>query len=153
MKDLFDKLGESIKTTCKEAVDQTQKTMDQTKARTEIIALKKELKKLYQKLGEMYYTQYMSGSIEGSNAPVCSRITALRKEINRLEKKVGEVVDVQKDSFEAYRREVKTTWDEAKQYEEVKRDENGIKILKFCEHCNVGNSQNATYCINCGHKF
>mgnify|MGYP001017216308 CR=1 FL=1 len=47
MKDLFGKLGTSIKNTCKEAVDQTQKTADQAKYRSEILTLKNDVSAMY----------------------------------------------------------------------------------------------------------
>ncbi|MGL6173135.1 MAG: hypothetical protein ACRC1P_00790, partial [Cellulosilyticaceae bacterium] len=112
MKDLIDKLGESLKNTCKEAVDQTQKTVDQAKYRTEILTLKGEIKKLYQKLGEEYYNNYINNSNESCSIPTCNRITALYKEIYQLEKQVNQVVNTQKDSFDAYKRDVKNSWNE-----------------------------------------
>lgn len=154
MKDLIGKLGESIKNTCKEAVDQTQKTVDQTKYRTEIMSLKTELKKHYQKLGEQYYEQYMGYSKEPCSIPTCNRITALHREIERLEKQIDQVVNIQKDSFDAYKREVKTAWHEEMQKTGFSvKDENGVELLKFCPKCDVGNDPRAVYCINCGNKF
>lgn len=154
MKDLFDKLGESIKTTYKEAVDQTQKTVGQTKYKVEALNLKNELKKLYQRLGEDYYKSYTKEDTEPCNLVLCNRITVLLKDIEKLESKIEGVAHTQKDSFEAYKREVKTMWDDhIADDQTIQKDENGIKILKFCQHCNIGNSQSAVYCMNCGHKF
>lgn len=154
MKEIMDKLTQSIKSSCKEVADQTQKTVDQTKYRKEMIELKSEIKKLYQKLGEQYYTYYMEEETEKKASPICNRITVLLKEIDRLETKIEEVIKNQKDSFDAYKRDVKQTWDEEETvFTEVKRDENGIKILKFCKSCNIGNNVDAQYCINCGKKF
>lgn len=153
MKDLFGKLGTSIKNTCKEAVDQTQKAASQAKYRSEILTLKNDLKKLYQKLGEEQYRNYLEGNTENHNAPLCNRITNLKKEIERLEKEVEEVMNVQKDNFDAFKRDVRSTWREEDENVHVKRDENGIKILKFCENCNIGNAEEASYCIHCGNKL
>lgn len=154
MKDLIDKLSESILSTCKEAVDQTYKTVDQTKYRTDILTLKSELKKLYQKLGEEYYNNYMKDSQEPCSVPTCNRITAIHKEINRLEEVLNSVMSTQKDSFEAYKRDVRSTWNEDLQRNGfVQKDENGVEILKFCPKCSIGNPQSAGYCVNCGNKF
>ena len=43
LKDIIDKLSSSLKNTCKEALDQTQKTVDQAKYRSDILTLKNEL--------------------------------------------------------------------------------------------------------------
>lgn len=153
MKDLFGKLGDSIKNTCKEAIDQTHKTVDQTRYRTEIVNLKNELKKLYQRLGEEHYTAYMKGEVEGVHPPIYNRITTMLKEIEMLEQKIGDVVNEQKDSFDTFKRDVKSTWNEESQSYETKRDENGIKILKFCQHCDIGNPVDGIYCVNCGKKL
>ena len=153
MKDLFGKLGTSIKNTCKEAVDQTQKTADQAKYRSEILTLKNDLKKLYQKLGEEHYKSYQEGQVEGNQHVLYNRITNLRKEIARLEKEVEEVVNIQKDSFDAYKRDVRSTWNEDAQGVQMTRDDHGIKIMKFCPNCNRGNATEAFYCIHCGNKF
>lgn len=153
MKDLFGKLGTSIKNTCKEAVDQTQKAADQAKYRSEILTLKNDLKKLYQRLGEEQYKHYIEGDEPAYQSALCNRITNLKKEINRLEKEVDDVVHVQKDSFDAYKRDVRSTWNEEEQEVRVERDENGIKMLKFCPKCNIGNAKEAVYCIHCGNKL
>lgn len=153
MKDLFGKLGTSIKNTCKEAVDQTQKAADQAKYRSEILTLKNDLKKLYQRLGEEQYKHYREGDEPMHQSALCNRITNLRKEIARLEKEVEDVVHVQKDSFDAYKRDVRSTWDERDPDVRVERDENGIKMLKFCPNCNIGNAKEAIYCIHCGNKL
>lgn len=154
MRDLISKLGESIKNTCKEAVDQTQKTVDQTKYRTEIASLKNEVKKLYQRLGEEYYNNYINDKDELCSIPVCNRITSLLREIERLEKRIDDVVNTQKDSFDSYKREVRTMWnDEMEKAGFVQKDENGVEIFKFCPKCDIGNAHNAGYCMNCGNKF
>ena len=153
MKDLFGKLGTSIKNTCKEAVAQTQKTADQAKYRSEILTLKNDLKKLYQRLGEEQYKHYIEGQELVHQSALCNRITNLRKEIARLEKEVEEVVNIQKDSFDAYKRDVRSTWNEEGQGVRMKRDDNGIKMMKFCPNCNIGNATEALYCIHCGNKL
>ncbi|MGL4345140.1 MAG: hypothetical protein ACRCTE_08085, partial [Cellulosilyticaceae bacterium] len=153
MKDLFDKLGDSLKNTYKEAVDQTQKTIDQTKYRKDIITLKNDLKKLYMQLGKECYSYQMRGDAQNVNQPLCSRITVVRKEIELLEKRIGEVTDEQKDSFEAYKRDVRSTWDDKPQTEGQYHNQEGMKILKFCNKCNIGNSPDATHCMNCGQPF
>lgn len=154
MKNIIEKLGESLKNTCKEAVDQTQRTVDQTKYRTEILSLKGEIKKLYQRLGEEYYNNYMNDREEPCSIPTCNRITSIQKEIDRLEKIIGVVVNTQKDSFDSYKRDVRTTWnEELTKAGFAQKDENGVEILKFCSKCDIGNPHNATYCVNCGNKF
>ena len=154
MKDIIDKLSSSIKNTCKEALDQTQKTVDQAKYRSDILTLRNELKKLYQELGEVYYKNYMEGKAEEAPEALCSRISSLTQELEKLEKDIAQTVNVQKDSFDAYKREVRQTWNENQPtYANVKRDENGIKILKFCPHCNIGNPPEAEFCIHCGEKL
>lgn len=154
MKDLFEKLSSSLKNTCKEAVDQTQKSLDQAKYRSEILNLKNELRKLYQKLGEIYYKNYMKGEEAAAPEALCNRITHLIDEIRTLEKEVEQTVNVQKDSFDAYKREVRQTWNQNEEaYTHVKKTQEGIKILKFCPNCNIGNSPEASYCIHCGEKL
>ena len=153
MKEMIDKLTQSIKDSCNEVVGQTQSIVDQTKYRTEVVSLKNEVKKLYQKLGKQYYTEYMEKESEKEESPVCNRITVLLKEIQRLEDKIEETTKTQKDSFTAYKRAFKNTWEEETVFTETKTDENGIKILKFCKQCNIGNNVDAQFCVNCGKKF
>ncbi|MGL6173418.1 MAG: hypothetical protein ACRC1P_02265, partial [Cellulosilyticaceae bacterium] len=86
--------------------------------------------------------------------PTCNRITALYKEIYQLEKQVNQVVNTQKDSFDAYKRDVKNSWnEEINKSFSAKKDENGVEILKFCSKCDIGNDPETVYCINCGNKF
>ncbi|MHC1748487.1 MAG: hypothetical protein AB9856_08915 [Cellulosilyticaceae bacterium] len=154
MKELLGKIGESILNTCKEVTDQAEKAVDQTKYRKDILTLKNDLKKLYQRLGEEYYNAYTMGQDDMPFGPICNKITAITKEIDKLEKQVKEVVNEQKDSFSSFTREVKTVWKEEDgvNYAYTKDDEE-IKLMKFCENCNVGNNVNATFCVNCGTKF
>jgi hypothetical protein len=154
MKDIFDKLGESILSTVKEAAEQTQKSVDQTVYRTELISKKNELKKLYQELGMAKYEDYLGGNEDPANKPIYLKIDSLQKEINEIEKQVEDIVNSQKDSFDSYKREVKTTWND-KMAGEVKPEPgpDGFEVMKICKECNTGNHVEASYCINCGSKF
>lgn len=153
MKDLLDKLSDSVKNTYKEAVGQTQKTIDQTKYRKDLMTLKSELKKLYTQLGKECYREHIQGNTMYVNTPLCNRITALRQEIILLEKQLGTVVDEQKDSFESYKRDVRKTWDDHQSTHTSQRSQDGFEVMKFCSKCNVGNNPKATHCTNCGNPF
>ncbi|MGL4736039.1 MAG: hypothetical protein ACRCW2_01175 [Cellulosilyticaceae bacterium] len=153
MKDLFDKLSDSVKNTYKEAVGQTQNTVDQTKYRKDMIALKSDLKKLYMQLGKECYREQIQGNTFYVNTPLCNRITALREEIATLDKQLAEVVEKQKDSFEAYKRDVRKTWDERQDTQGGYQRADGFEVMKFCSKCNVGNNPKATHCTNCGSPF
>ena len=74
---------------------------------------------------------------------------------SELEEKIDHVVTEQKDSYDSFKRDVRTTWNEemGDQPFEPTRDENGIQILKFCDKCDIGNPIDATYCVNCGEKL
>lgn len=154
MKDFIEKISDSLYSTCKEAADQTQKTLDQTKYRTEIVSLKGEIKKLYQRLGEECYRNYINDVQKPCSIPVCNRITAIKREIEILEKRIDIVTNSQKDSFDSYKRDVRTTWnDEMTNETPVQKNEEGIQLLRFCSKCNTGNPHKGTYCINCGNKL
>lgn len=154
MADIFTKLGESIKTTVKEATEQTQKSIDQTIYRKELLEKKSELKGLYQQLGEAQYESYIENKQNISLTPFYTQITALLKEINKLQDQVKEIVNSQKDSFDTYKREVKTTWNENMAQEaRPEKGEDGLEVMKICSECNTGNNVEASYCINCGKNF
>lgn len=154
MADIFSKLGDSIKTTIKEAVGQTQKSVDQASLRTELISKKNELKKLYQALGESHYKAYTTGESDESQGAIYEKITEIIKDIEEAEKKIEDIVSTQKTSFTTFKEDVKTTWNEpvAKEADEEKQAEN-VKVMKVCPVCNTGNNIHAAYCIHCGNKF
>lgn len=154
MKDIFDKLGESIKSTVKEAAEQTQKSVDQTVYRTELMNKKNELKRLYQELGMAKYEDYAEGNDDSAHRLIYSKIDSLRKEVDEIEKQVQDIISSQKDSFHTYKREVKTTWND-NMAKEVKPEPgpDGVEVMKICKECNTGNHVEASYCINCGNKF
>ena len=158
MSDVLSKLGESLKTTIKEATEQTQKSVDQVSCRTDLLNKRNELKKLFERLGEAEYKLFVSEAEEADTVDrdtICEKITAIKTEIADLEKKLEEIVNAQKSSFDNYKRKVKTAWDELTK-EEKKDDlqeEDGIEILKICPVCNTGNHEHAAYCIKCGNKF
>ncbi len=154
MGDIFTKLGESIKTTFKEATEQTQKSVDQTVYRTELISKKGELKKLYQQLGIAVYEDYKEEKQGAEYEALYKKISSFLKEIELIEDKVEEIVNSQKDSFDTYKREVKTTWNENMAAEaRPQPGPDGVEVMKICNQCNTGNHVEASYCISCGHKF
>lgn len=154
MADIFSKLGDSIKTTIKEAVDQTQKSVDQASIRTDLVAKKNELKKLYQTLGESHYKAYTTGESDETQGAIYEKITELVKDIEEAEKKLEDIVSTQKTSFNSFKEGVKSTWNEpqVKPAEEAKQADN-VKVMKVCPVCNTGNNIHAAYCIHCGNKF
>ena len=156
MSDVLSKLGESLKTTLKEATEQTQKSVDQVGCRTDLLNKRNELKKLFEKLGEAEYKVFTSEEKDTVDRDgLCEKITAVKTEITELEQKLEEIVNAQKSSFDSYKRKVRTAWDELTK-EEKKDDlqeEDGIEILKICPVCNTGNHEHAAYCIKCGNKF
>lgn len=156
MVDVLSKLGESLKTTLKEATQQTQKSVDQVTFRTELLNKRSELKRLYEVLGEIQYKVYLENEENAERNVLYSKITRLKAEITDIEQKLEEIVNKQKSSFDSYKRKVKTTWQEDGD-QTVRRDdltqEDGIEILKVCPVCNTGNHEHAAYCIKCGNKF
>ncbi len=155
MADIFSKLGDSIKTTIKEAVDQTQKSVDQATIRTELIAKKNELKKLYQTLGESHYKAYTTGESDETQGAIYEKITEIVKDIEEAEKKLEDIVNTQKTSFSTFKEDVKSKWSETQEKaatEESQQTEN-VKVMKVCPVCNTGNNIHAAYCIHCGNKF
>lgn len=156
MVDVLSKLGESLKTTLKEATQQTQKSVDQVTFRTELLNKRSELKRLYEVLGEIQYKVYLENEESAERNVLYSKITRLKAEITDIEQKLEEIVNKQKSSFDSYKRKVKTTWQEDGD-QTVRRDdltqEDGIEILKVCPVCNTGNHEHAAYCIKCGNKF
>lgn len=156
MVDVLSKLGESLKTTLKEATQQTQKSVDQVTFRTELLNKRSELKRLYEALGEVQYKVYMENEESAEINILYSKITHLKAEIIDIEQKLEEIVNRQKSSFDSYKRKVKTTWQEDEE-QTIKRDDRSqdddIEILKVCPVCNTGNHEHAAYCIKCGNKF
>lgn len=156
MVDVFSKLGESLKSTLKEATQQTQKSVDQVTFRTELLNKRSELKRLFEALGEVQYKAYIENEDSVEKNVLYSKITHLKTEITDIERNLEEIVNVQKSSFDSYKRKVKTTWqdDEDKTVEKDSlAEEDGIEILKVCPGCNTGNHEHAAYCIKCGNKF
>lgn len=156
MVDVLSKLGESLKTTLKEATQQTQKSVDQVTFRTELLNKRSELKRLYEVLGEIQYKVYLENEENAERNVLYSKITRLKAEITDIEQKLEEIVNKQKSSFDSYKRKVKTTWQEDED-QTVRRDdlteEDDVEILKVCPVCNTGNHEHAAYCIKCGNKF
>ena len=154
MSDVFSKLGESLKSTLREATEQTQKSVDQVTCRTDLLNKRNELKKLFEKLGEAQYKAYIENEEGVERSELYTRITHLKADISNLETKLEEIVNTQKNSFDNYKRKVKTAWEEEKTAKASEfSDDDGIEILKVCPVCNTGNHEHAAYCIKCGNKF
>lgn len=154
MADVLSKLGESIKNTIKEATEQTQKSVDQVTCRTELLNKRNELKRLYTTLGEVQYKAYIENEDNVERNVLYSKITNLKTEIKELEQKLEEIVNIQKSSFDSYKRKVKNAWEEEETtHSSDEAEDDGIEILKVCPVCNTGNHEHAAYCIKCGNKF
>lgn len=155
MTDIFSKLGDSIRTTLKEAVDQTQKSVDQASIRTDLLTKKNELKKLYQTLGESHYKAYTTGQSDEHQGAIYEKITELTKDIEEAEEKLQNIVNAQKTSFYSFKDDVKSTWNESDsvQAEPSQVNNENVKVMKVCSVCNTGNNMHAAYCIHCGNKF
>ncbi len=154
MKDLFNKLGESIKHTLKEAGNQTQKTVDQTVYRKDLLKAKSDVKKYYEELGEKSYEAYTQGQNIAVDDVLCDKITKTLQTIDQLNTSIENIMREQKDSFSSYKREVKTAWDENMATQDKPGvNDDGIEVMKFCPECNAGNNINAEYCISCGAKI
>lgn len=158
MADIFGKLGDSLKNTIKEAVDQTQKSVDQVGPRAEILTKKNEIKKLYQTLGEAQYKNYMGAEEVIDLQSIYDKITMITDDIKKAEEKIEDLVTKQKTSFSSYKENVKTAWDDITtpepkaEAEEVDSAED-VQLMKVCEVCHTGNNLHAAYCIHCGNKF
>lgn len=153
MKTILNKLEQSVKNTYKQTMQQTQKTVDQTKYRTELITLKNTLNKHYQMLGRLYYKQVTNQQDDSNLETLCHKITELNLQIKTTQQKIDELVNSQKNSFDDFKKEVKDTWQDETSEKTYERDEKGIKILKFCPQCQIGNARDASYCSHCGHPF
>ena len=158
MSDVLSKLGESLKTTIKEATQQTQKSVDQVTCRTDLLNKKNELKRLYEALGEVQYKAYIDNEDNVERNVLYSKITNLKSEIESLETKLEEIVNTQKSSFDNYKKNVKTTWSEEeekirKAFETHSESDDDVKALKVCPVCHTANHMEAAYCIKCGNKF
>lgn len=158
MADILGKIGESLKSTLKEATQQTQKSVDQVAYRTDIITKKNELKKLYQMLGEMQYKAHEEGEESPEQNVLYTKISFLKKDIEEAENKINDLVQTQKESFDSYKEGVKTAWndivsDVVKTEDETDEEEDAEAVLKICPECHTGNHKHAAYCIRCGKKF
>ncbi len=156
MADVLSKLGESLKSTLKEATEQTQKSVDQVTCRTDLLNKRNELKKLFEALGEVQYKVYIENEENVERNVLYSKITALKNEIASLEKKLEDIVNMQKSSFGSYKRKVRTTWEEDNvTFSKTDNlfEEDDVEVLKACPVCNTGNHEHAAYCIKCGNKF
>ena len=153
MSDVFSKLGESLKSTIKEATQQTQKSVDQVTCRTDLLNKRNELKKLFELLGEVQYKAYIENEDSVERNELYAKITHLKADITALETKLEDIVNTQKSSFDSYKRKVKTAWEEERMPKSDISSDDGIEILKVCPVCNTGNHEHAAYCIKCGNKF
>lgn len=157
MSDVFSKIGEGLKTTIKLATEQTQKSVDQVSCRTELLNKKNELKKLYCTLGEAQYKAYIENPESVQDDSLFIKITELKNEVFTLENKIDNIVSEQKGSFEQYKEQVKTSWNDMMTEAEAKEAEDAnmadSTVLKICPVCQTANPEDAAFCIKCGNKF
>ena len=153
MKDVFDKIAESVKDISQGVIGHTKTTVTQGRVELDLLQAKADLKKLYAKLGEKVYENRLYLEADPIIKILYEKIDEKYIEVQELERNVAEVREEQKSTFESVRRDVKRTWDgEGDETRTPEPDDEGYLQMKFCESCNIGNHPDAEYCIACGHK-
>ncbi len=182
MADVFSKLGDSLKSTLKVAGAQTQKSVDQVSIRTELMNKNNQLKKLFMLLGEAQYKCYLEEAESFERNTLYSKIDSVKVQISKLEKTLEDITKAQKDSLDAFKEEVKSTWNDvdfndifkednvhqdpnAELFKaninksddsvkpEVKIEVDKEEVVVVCPVCHTANHDYASYCIKCGNKI
>ncbi len=99
--------------------------------------LNKKVNLLYRQLGKVVYNCNKENSQQ------------VELETKRLKKKLSKTINKIKVIEKTMNK------DSAKEQPvilsfEVKKNEDGIPLYRFCPHCKVGNHPDATHCIKCG---
>ncbi len=153
MRNMFDKLTQSVKDISKGIAGQTKTTVNQGKVELDLLQAKTDLKKLYTELGEKAYQDRLYPGTDSNIEVLCEQISEKVKIISDLERNAINIRKEQKNTFESVKRDVKRTWDgEGEETRTPEPDEDGYLQMKFCLNCNIGNHPDAEYCIACGHK-
>lgn len=154
MKDVFDKVAQSVKDISQNVVDQTKTTVNQGKLELELAQTKNELKKLYAKLGEKVYQNRLYPEADPGIEMLYELIASKTKRISELEISINIIREEQKSTMESLKRNIQKTWNEQEQETKTpEANKDGYVHMRFCNECNIGNHPDAEYCIACGAKF
>ncbi len=155
-------ITDNIQDTLKKLSKQAKDKFDHAKMELKIKSYSRECKKRYSRMGMLVYECRKKGSaVNGEEIEqICKEIDKYKHKIKVIQKQIEELKSVNDDVVEY--ESSSNSADSESEYNSLKkkdsdlkmsRTENGIKLLKFCPECNVGNEPDASACINCGHKF
>lgn len=154
MKDIFDKVKQSVKDISEGIMGQTKTTVTQGKSEIDLLQAKNDLKKLYTQLGEKVYQNRLYPEADPGIDILYDRIVAKVSSIRELERAVEYMRKEQKSTIESVKRNVKKTWKgEGEETRTPEADADGYPQMIFCKECNIGNHPEAQYCIACGSKL
>lgn len=127
-------------------------TLDTTKLDVALVKAKKQLHRLYARLGKISYDIKM-GTIKSSDEidDIYWQITELLKHVQTLESQITEM-KCGSVGCECTKQEEEKRVKE-KNIPKPEAGEGGLLFLKFCPNCQIGNHPDAEACISCGHEF
>ena len=150
-------IADSFQNKFKQISKQAKDTFDYAKMELKIKSYGRECKKRYTRIGMLVYECKKKGSaVNGEEIEaICKEIDKFKHKIKVIQKQIEERKS--EDAFEQnnFRGEdFKYDVLEKKDNDlKISRTENGIKFLKFCPKCNIGNEPDAKVCAKCGYKF
>lgn len=154
MKDFFNEMIDSAKNASKVIAEKTMETVDLTKREIEIQKLKIDLNKEYKLLGKLMYSIEI-GEIKRKDdiiENVCNRITEINKQLEDIKTERSTKDDPSYDEHDTEDMDSDQVID-MNDIVKPEKNEQGYFVMKFCNHCKVGNHPDAKKCINCGKEF
>lgn len=154
MKDLFENIKQGAYVGSKILAEKTKQVVEATKKEVDIQKVRYDINKQLRQLGVLTY-KVRTGEMEDCEERINGLVEQLKANyaiLKELRIKNPEEVKEEAD-FEV---EVEVEAEETEEVsgdEEIKKpekNEEGYYVMRFCQHCQVGNHPNATHCVHCG---
>ena len=151
---IADEVQNRLKKFSKHAKD----TFDYAKMEIKIKAYGRECKKRYTRIGMLMYESRKRGSVVNGDEieNICKEIDKFKHKIKVIQRQIDDL-KADDDIIDEYEKNCDSDNYNALEKKDndlkISRTENGIKFLKFCPKCDVGNEPNSSTCSKCGYKF
>lgn len=152
MKDLFENIKQGAYVGSKILAEKTKQVVEATKKEVDIQKVRYDINKQLRQLGVLTY-KLRIGELEECEERINGLVEQLNANYEILKElriknpeAVKEEVDFD-DDVEVEETEGFSGDDETRKPE---KNEEGYYVMRFCQHCQVGNHPNATHCVHCG---
>lgn len=154
MKEFYDHVRKNAYAGSKVFMDKTKKAMNRTMAEIDAHKLQYEINKLYREIGVCTYLA-AKGKMDNPSKRIEKLIQRIDEKYSQIDGRMeqGATTETPEEEAEVVVEVAEIEDLTEKVVMEPEENTEGLKVMRFCNHCQVGNHPEATHCVKCGQKL